>query len=76
MLDAAAVGEVQETFIVSSSVIQCIAPIPTFNDQDPDVLASKFALVNNLEHCKGELTLSNPHPIFRFVWSTPQISSP
>lgn len=44
IIDSAAVGEVQETFIVSSSPIQCIAAIPEFNDQDPDVLASESLL--------------------------------
>lgn len=40
ILDAAAVGEVLETFPVSSTPVQCIASIPEFDDNDPDVLPS------------------------------------
>ena len=36
ILDAAAVGEVLETFPVCSNPIKCIAAIPEFDDQDPD----------------------------------------
>lgn len=40
MLDAAAVGEVIETFAVCSTPIGCIIATPEFNDSDPDVLSS------------------------------------
>ena len=43
MLDAAAMGEVLETFIVSSTPIDCITGIPAFDDNDPDVLTSEFS---------------------------------
>ena len=42
VLDAAAVGEVLDTFAVCSSPIVCICAVPSFDDQDPDVLASKW----------------------------------
>ena len=42
ILDAAAVGEVLETFAVCSSSIDCICVVPEFDDQDPDVLSSKW----------------------------------
>ena len=42
ILDAAAVGEVLETFPVCSSPIKCIAAIPEFDDKDPDILSSKW----------------------------------
>ena len=38
VLDAAAMGEVLETFIVSSTPVQCITTIPAFDDNGPDVL--------------------------------------
>ena len=41
VLDAAAMGEVLETFIVSSTPVQCITAIPGFDDNDPDVLTSQ-----------------------------------
>ncbi len=41
IIDAAAVGEVVETFPISSSPIQCIASIPEFDEQDPDVLTGQ-----------------------------------
>ena len=41
MLDAAAMGEVLESFIVSSTPIQCISAIPGFDENDPDVLTSQ-----------------------------------
>lgn len=41
ILDAAAVGEVLETFAVCSSSIDCICVVPEFDDQDTDVLSSK-----------------------------------
>jgi hypothetical protein len=40
VLDAAAMGEVLESFIVSSTPIQCISAIPPFDENDPDVLTS------------------------------------
>lgn len=40
VLDAAAMGEVLESFIVSSTPVQCIAAIPAFDENDPDVLTS------------------------------------
>ena len=42
ILDAAAVGEVLDTFPVCSNPIKCIAAIPEFDDQDPDIMASKW----------------------------------
>ena len=42
MLDAAAMGEVLETFIVSSTPVECITAIPAFDDNDPDVLTSQY----------------------------------
>ena len=42
MLDAAAMGEILETFIVSSTPIECITGIPAFDENDPDVLTSKL----------------------------------
>ena len=39
VVDVAAVGEVLETFPICASPIQCIASIPGFDDQDPDILA-------------------------------------
>jgi septal ring factor EnvC (AmiA/AmiB activator) len=40
VLDAAAMGEILETFIVSSTPIECITGIPAFDENDPDVLTS------------------------------------
>ena len=45
MLDAAAMGEVLETFIVSSTPIDCITAIPAFDENDPDVLTSQYITV-------------------------------
>ena len=42
VLDAAAMGEVLESFIVSSTPIQCISSVPAFDDNDPDVLTSQL----------------------------------
>ena len=42
VLDAAAMGEVLETFIVSSTPVECITAIPAFDENDPDVLTSTF----------------------------------
>ena len=50
ILDAAAVGEVLETFAVCSSSIDCICVVPEFDAQDPDVLASKKELQWNLSN--------------------------
>ncbi len=41
MVDVAAVGEVLETFPVCASPIQCIASVPGFDENDPDVVAGK-----------------------------------
>ena len=41
VIDAAAMGEALETFTVCASPIQCIATVPGFNENDPDVLTSK-----------------------------------
>ena len=44
VLDAAAMGEVLETFIVSSTPVECITAIPAFDENDPDVLTSQFMI--------------------------------
>ena len=44
VLDAAAMGEVLDSFIVSSTPIQCVTAIPGFDDQDPDILSSEPSL--------------------------------
>ena len=41
MVDAGGVGDVLETFPISSDPISCIASVPGFDDQDPEVLASE-----------------------------------
>ena len=41
VIDAAAVGEVLETFPVCASPIQCIAAVPAFDENDPDVIAGE-----------------------------------
>ena len=41
VVDAGGVGDVLETFPISSDPISCIASVPGFDDQDPEVLASK-----------------------------------
>lgn len=41
MVDAGGVGDVVETFPVASDTIKCIAAVPEFNEQDPEVLASE-----------------------------------
>ena len=43
VMDAAAMGEILETFIVSSTPIECITGIPAFDENDPDVLTSKLS---------------------------------
>jgi hypothetical protein len=40
VVDAGGVGDVLETFPVSSDPIACIASVPEFDDKDPEVLAS------------------------------------
>ena len=45
MIDAAAMGEAIETFTVCASPIHCIATVPGFNENDPDVLTSKLLLI-------------------------------
>ena len=45
MIDAAAMGEAIETFTVCASPIHCIATVPGFNENDPDVLTSKPLLI-------------------------------
>ena len=44
-------GEVLETFVVSSTAISCISSVPQFDGYDPDVLSSE-------QHTKHVL----PHP--------------
>ena len=51
VLDAAAMGEVLETFIVSSTPIQCITAIPGFDENDPDVLTSQFIMYIMYRYC-------------------------
>ena len=46
MVDAAAMGEALDTFTVCASPIQCIAAVPGFNENDPDVLTSKPLLIS------------------------------
>lgn len=41
VLDAAGMGEVLETFVVSSTAISCISAVPQFDGFDPDVLSSE-----------------------------------
>ena len=41
VVDAGGVGDVLETFPISSDPISCIASVPGFDDQDPEVLASE-----------------------------------
>ena len=48
VLDAAAMGEVLETFIVSSTPVECITAIPAFDDNDLDVLTSQYITYNIL----------------------------
>lgn len=42
ILDAAAVGEVLETFAVCSSSIDSICVVPEFDQNDPDVVSSEL----------------------------------
>ena len=37
-------GEVLDSFIVGSTPVQCISPIPCFDGDDPDVVASAFII--------------------------------
>ena len=46
VIDAAAMGEVLDTFTVCISPIRCIATVPEFNENDPDVLTSKPLLTS------------------------------
>ena len=46
VIDAAAMGEVLDTFTVCTSPIHCIATVPEFNENDPDVLTSKPPLTS------------------------------
>ena len=41
VIDAGGVGDVVETFPVASDTITCIAAVPEFDEQDPEVLASE-----------------------------------
>ena len=41
MIDVAAVGDVLDTFPICASPITCIASIPEFDGNDPEVLAGK-----------------------------------
>lgn len=47
VIDAAAMGEALDTFTVCASPIQCIATVPGFNENDPDVLTSELDSLNN-----------------------------
>lgn len=40
-MDAGAVGEVMETFAVSSNAVVCMAVVPGYDEYDPDVLSSE-----------------------------------
>ena len=46
VIDAAAMGEALDTFTVCASPIQCIATVPGFNENDPDVLTSESTPIN------------------------------
>ena len=45
VIDAAAMGEALDTFTICASPIHCIATVPGFNENDPDVLTSKTLLI-------------------------------
>ena len=67
MVDAGGVGDVVETFPVASDTIKCIAAVPEFNEQDPEVLASEcselvFALSAGPFGCK---TISVTLPLYK-----------
>ena len=51
VIDAAAMGEAIETFTVCASPIHCIAAVPGFNENDPDVLTSKPLLISAIHVC-------------------------
>ena len=40
VIDAATMGEALDTFTICASPIHCIAAVPGFNKNDPDVLTS------------------------------------
>ena len=46
VVDAGGVGDVVETFPVASDTITCIASVPEFDEQDPEVLASECTVVS------------------------------
>ena len=46
VIDAAAMGEALSTFPVCASPIHCIAAVPEFNENDPDVLTSKPLVIS------------------------------
>ncbi len=51
VLDVAAVGEVVETFPVCASPIQCIASVPGFDENDPDVIAGVWCVGGGENMC-------------------------
>ena len=46
VIDAATMGEALDTFTVCASPIHCIATVPGFNENDPDVLTSELDPIN------------------------------
>ena len=60
-MDAGAVGEVMETFAVSSNAVVCMAVAPTFDECDPDVLSSESRLVVMLVPEKNSYFGGNIH---------------
>lgn len=45
VIDAVSMGEALDTFTVCASPIHCIATVPGFNENDPNVLTSKSLLI-------------------------------